>query len=469
MKPGSVSKVSGWRPQTSASESERPMSMRRGSVLLGLMLGLFAPEQGGAQEIVKLPVADRTIEAEFTEVFRVGGRRAEEWDALSDVTSLGFDPDGRLFIGDMVPGHGFRIVIVESNGTLAKTFGRSGQGPGEFMGALEMVVLEDGRVVVPDVGRGAFHVFDRNGRMESMAPIPKLEVEGDHAQRNAGRRLVVSDRTGGVLWWVSEVLEMNVSDATRVMTMTQKEGPRRVFRLRFDDEQMTTRDAFVGWTPEGARIGRTTSMTGGSLEIEFESKESPALLPKFLFTALPNGGVAWSDSSGYAIKVADPDGRVRRILARDLEIRPVTEGVERDYRAWLMNRLEGESDPQILELQHRRIATLDLHAEVPQLDGLRATWEGTLWVLRTPSNGWPWSPDETRQTAFPLSTEWLQLNRQPAPIDVVTRDGRYVGTFARGATSMPVAFGPGGLAAWVELDELDVPTVIVRRLPEEVR
>ncbi len=34
---------------------------------------------------------------------------------------------------------------------------------------------------------------------------------------------------------------------------------------------------------------------------------------------------------------------------------------------------------------------------------------------------------------------------------------------------MPVAFGPDGLAAWVELNELDVPAVIVRRLSEEVR
>jgi hypothetical protein len=32
-------------------------------------------------------------------------------------------------------------------------------------------------------------------------------------------------------------------------------------------------------------------------------------------------------------------------------------------------------------------------------------------------------------------------------------------------TEIPSAFGPDGLAAYVELDELDVPTVVVRRLP----
>ena len=34
---------------------------------------------------------------------------------------------------------------------------------------------------------------------------------------------------------------------------------------------------------------------------------------------------------------------------------------------------------------------------------------------------------------------------------------------------MPDAFGPDGLAAWVELDELDVPMVVVGRLGGGVR
>jgi hypothetical protein len=35
-------------------------------------------------------------------------------------------------------------------------------------------------------------------------------------------------------------------------------------------------------------------------------------------------------------------------------------------------------------------------------------------------------------------------------------------------TEIPSAFGPDGLAAYVELDELDVPTVVVRRLREPI-
>ena len=58
---------------------------------------------------------------------------------------------------------------------------------------------------------------------------------------------------------------------------------------------------------------------------------------------------------------------------------------------------------------------------------------------------------------------------EDGPIDVLTADGEYVGTFTTGATEMPDAFGPDGLAAFIEFDELHVATIVVRRLPVEAR
>ena len=58
---------------------------------------------------------------------------------------------------------------------------------------------------------------------------------------------------------------------------------------------------------------------------------------------------------------------------------------------------------------------------------------------------------------------------EDGPIDVLSTDGEYVGTYAAGAMTMPDAFGPDGLAAFVELGEFDVSRVVVRRLPVEVR
>ena len=68
---------------------------------------------------------------------------------------------------------------------------------------------------------------------------------------------------------------------------------------------------------------------------------------------------------------------------------------------------------------------------------------------------------------------WVQrrgdLPEIDGPIDVLTVGGEYVGTYAADATKIPNAFGPDGLAAFIEFDEFDVARVVVRRLPTEVR
>lgn len=85
--------------------------------------------------------------------------------------------------------------------------------------------------------------------------------------------------------------------------------------------------------------------------------------------------------------------------------------------------------------------------EVPVVRGLRAGWNGALWVQRRSDEPWD----------------------DGGPIDVFGPDREYLGTFPAGATEMPAAFGPDGLAAFWETDEFDVPSIVVRRLPEALR
>lgn len=54
------------------------------------------------------------------------------------------------------------------------------------------------------------------------------------------------------------------------------------------------------------------------------------------------------------------------------------------------------------------------------------------------------------------------------PIDVLEMAGRYLGSYRTGATGIPDAFGPDGLVAFTEEDELGVETVVVKRVPLEV-
>ena len=84
--------------------------------------------------------------------------------------------------------------------------------------------------------------------------------------------------------------------------------------------------------------------------------------------------------------------------------------------------------------------------ELPVLMDLATGWNGKIWVVRRGEE-----PTEA------------------GAVDVLTPAGQYVGTFAAGDLRLPWAFGPDGLVAFVETDDFDVPTVVVRRLPAILR
>ena len=89
---------------------------------------------------------------------------------------------------------------------------------------------------------------------------------------------------------------------------------------------------------------------------------------------------------------------------------------------------------------------VSFHPELSVIQALTATWNGGIWVQR--------------QDGFPDSD---------GAVDVLTPLGEYIGTFVPGSTALPEAFGPDGLVAFVESDEMDVESVVVRRLPPVLR
>lgn len=419
------------------------------------------------QEVVDLPVEDRPLAADFPEVYRVGDG-ADAWQELTDVTGLGFDAGGNLHVAN-APGYGeLGVVVVSPRGELVGSFGRMGDGPGEFRAARAMVALADGRVVVSDVGHAAYHIFGSDGEFERLVRFPDDPRSLDPVSRvfwdlEEGARILRADRRGNLLSRMPETTSVSVDSAGGVVSgrTSTVEGPRRVERILLDGDEARTEIVVTGWDPPGP-----------TRRIAFR--------PKFLFDALPDGGAVFSDSSAYAIRIADPAGNVVLLLRRALEARPVNDDIRRDYRqrridaahAALSDELgrHGGLVGEMLEraanapraLRERRIRDIvenvRFYPEIPLVDDLRATWEGTLWVLRTPEDGYP-------SESVGLSS----LAESPAPIDVVTSEGRYVGTFPAPVAAMPVAFGPDGLVAFVEINEFDVPTVIVKRLPDEVR
>lgn len=165
-------------------------------------------------------------------------------------------------------------------------------------------------------------------------------------------------------------------------------------------------------------------------------------------------------SSAYAIKLARAGSGVWRILTRPFHPALVTNRVieaEKERRLRALEESPGTrggttingvavSSEDNRQRARDRIENLEFFEEVSVVRDLAATWNGRIWVQRCGED--PGDDD--------------------GPIDVLSADGRYIGTYPVGSTTMPGAFGPEGLAAFIETDEFDVETVVVRRLPATV-
>ncbi|MDE0651492.1 MAG: hypothetical protein OXI12_14260 [Gammaproteobacteria bacterium] len=373
-----------------------------------------------AQEVIELPAEDRILEAEFEEVYRVGSIAGNAWEQFSRVSAVGFGQSGNLHVMD---DQGGRVVVVSEVGELVHEFGRIGDGPGEFAGntntAVGFTVLRDGRTVVFDPGHTAFDVFGPDGEFDRSVRMP--------GNLFYGMRTLLPARDG----------QNVVTTSFSALSMGSPAGGpepsfRPVYRFVLTGDEAVQDTVIRAWRPPGDPDGFGPELVAG---------------------ALPGGELVYTDSSAYAIKVATGNGELTRVLTRPFQPEPVTARI-RDRE--IERQLEEEEEraarrnsrfaAALAEMARERIQNMEFYHEVPVVRDLQTSWEGTIWVLRR--------------------------GEEPAsdgPIDVLTPDGRYIGTFAAGTTAMPDAFGPDGLAAFIERDEFDVASVVVRRLPADVR
>ena len=382
---------------------------------VALLLWLLFATSAQSQEIIDLPAEDRWLEPDFEEVYRIGSLSGEDWEQFGYVYEVAFDGAGQLYVLDA---RSSLITVVGPDGEFRRTFGGPGEGPGEFLRPLALAVFRDGRVVVGDSELFVYHLFAANGEFERRV---RWALGG-------GRpilRAIVPDPGG-------EAVFSAVGAGFRSMSYegdTRPHTSRPVERVDLTGEVATRDTVAEGWLPEGGE-----SLYTGLPQVK-------AFGSRMLWGVLPGGSVAFSDSTAYAIRIARPGAGVWRILRRPLRPIPVTGPMVRAEKDRLRKRSVGLS-PAIRRYQNERIDTLPFADEVAILRALRTGWHGEIWVQR--------------HGAEPID--------DLGPIDMLTMDGAYLGSYRAGAVEMPAAFGPDGLIAFIETDELDVREVVVRRL-----
>lgn len=408
-----------------------------GKSIASALAVLLAATPATGQEVIELPAEDRQLASALDEVYRVGSALGEDWEQFGNVRRVAFDAAGQLYVFD---NQADRITVVGADGGFRRAFGGAGDGPGEFRSPDGFAVMPDGRVVMGDLGHRGYHIFGADGefeRMVRMAPEPGTARITD----------LLPDRGGEAVYSAVGAQLLRFRSGTTARTTPPTSRP--VERIILDGDVAAKDTVAEGWLPPGG--GRTGRPIGGRPSFELPPRQ--VFGPMMLAGVLPDGSVAFSDSSAYAIKIARPGAGVLRVLRRPLQPTRVNERVienERERRAALAAAGRGprmvvngvEFFPQVEHLDRVGVFT-----EVSIVRGLRTSWDGEIWVQRHGS----------------------EPGDDAGPIDVLTMDGRYVGTYPAGAVALPDAFGPDGLAAFVEQDEMGVETVVVKRLRRSAR
>lgn len=401
----------------------------------------------------------------------MGGFDAPSWAEFSTSPQVRFDDAGRLYALDRSAAH---VVVIDQSGSLIRIVGRPGEGPGEFNRPGALVVWPDGRFAVADMGHNEYQIFSPDGEFERFV---RMGSGNDLFSGATNMRFALRADPGG--WAVVargrqsrlRALTSVVSERTRGDTADEKGvDDRGLERLDLRGEEAIAETILEGWRPSANIDAEALSLSdlanpsalfgvmfGGARWFE----------PDLIWDVLPEGAIVYADSSAYKLRVVDRVGRKIGVLTRPFTPESVTRRIQSAVREHELRSLnEGRSEglfgslatveaegvssalaDQMREAARKEIENREFFGEIPVLSALKATWDGALWVQRRGEEPWD----------------------RLGPIDVMRADGEYVGTFAAGAAKMPDAFGPDGLVAFIERDELDIPSIVVRRLPVEVR
>ena len=380
------------------------------------------------------------LEAE--EVYRVGALDGDSWDVFGQVTSVAFDDSGNLYVLDSDASH---ISVVDPSGQLLHTVGKRGGGPGEFQAPFSFTPLPDGRLAVFDIGKRGFQVFGQDGSfLESVSVDLSEGGPGQEIGVRPDGRLVSA---GGI--------RMSFGGPPGEEEGEEPEG--RPVSL-FSVDGMEKEELYWGWAPPPPETEMSETLEGGGGRSVSFTMRTRAFEPGLHFGVLSSGDVAVVDSTGYRVKIVDPAGAVVEVLERPLDPVLVDDAIRSAETERRLAAVDGQGGGRVMvigggsggmsidqdqmqEMMRRQVESMDFAEVVPVISSLAVDGFDRLWVQRHDPTG----DDE-------------------GPIDLLGPGGTYHGTIPAGEFAIPDAFGPDGLAAYIEEDDLGVQTVRVVRL-----
>lgn len=361
---------------------------------------------------------DRVLEEDL----RIGVFEGEDHYMLGDVAAIAVAPDGSMYLMDrQVPA----LRKYGPDGGFIATFGREGEGPGEYRGPDGgLVVLSDGRVAVRDPRNGRIQVFSATGE-----PVATWTIRGNFNTSNP----MVADTADRVYTQILMDPEASVTEWR--MGMLGIDGA--------TGEEVDT-VAAPTWDYEEPRLIAQRKTDGGTST----SVNGVPFSPDSHWAFSPYGYMVGGLSTRYAVDVYRRDGGVLRI-ERQYEPVPVhadEKSNREDQTRWNMRRTQPDwkwNGPAIPDTK-------------PPFRDILVGLDGRIWVqLHQPGERVPdHEIEESSEPDARPATRW----REPNVFDVYEADGTYLGQVhaPSGISMYPTPVFDRDYVYAIVRDELDV-------------
>ena len=412
--------------------------------LAPLACGESGPDTGDA-------AVDIPLVASTEEVFTAGALAGEDWETFGVIGGTVFDSEGNLYVVDE---GARRVVVIGPDGNHVRTVGSQGEGPGEFSSPTAAAALDDGSLVVWDFSLpGAFEIFDAHGEFVRSVPVDLSRGgPGSMLHPLPDGRLV---STGGPRIRTGAPGEEPEGDG-------EEEDHRRpvdVFSLDGSGKTVLYRAWNLPPTESEDEVAGSDGQGRRTLEMRFSRMR--AFEPGIHLGVLSDGRVVVADSTAYEVKLIGPGGTVTGSVGRAIAPETVTDAIMEAERARRREAFsESEGGPrlrivgpatsfamdeglqqQMREMMLAQVESMVFAQEIPVIAEMAVDRQDRIWIARTGAEG-----------------------DGDGPTDILTPDGYYLGTLAADGLRIPDGFGPDGLMAYIESDEMDVQSVRVVRL-----
>jgi hypothetical protein len=332
----------------------------------------------------------------------IGTTEGDTADSFGQISDLAIGPTNDVLVFDRQPPS---LRHFDSAGTFVRTIGRSGQGPGEYIGANGLKVHRDGRIAL----------WDEGNRVNFYAPTGEL-ITSSAVPGGGGFR------TNG--WLFVDTLG-NTYIRARVASVPG-ENPRaeRNFGLLRYDPRGGIVDSL---RPPRATIDPVslTASSNGNLWTTLVP-----FTPQFLWTFSPHGHFVSARSDAYAIDLTNPDGGVKRVEMEATRI-PVSSVERNETRAWTEVWMR-------MNQPDWRWTGADIPDVKPYLTGISVASDGRIWaMISRPAAAIPAAEQEEQARMLEARRNDpalaghppppVQTVREPTVYDVFEADGQYLG------------------------------------------